>query len=112
MNMFDGNTPELLKHLADSSSQATIDYVLKEMTEELGDSAPNEKAVRDYLLSPETDTQLSVQERFTVIDKLLEHIEVNVRTMCDMVRYKFLRDAGMVSSVDEFLSLLHDEEDD
>ena len=41
------------------------------------------------------------------MDKLLECAEVNFRTLCDLVRYQQLKDAGAVNSVEEFLQLVH-----
>ena len=40
------------------------------------------------------------------MDKLLECAKVNFRTLCDLIRYQQLKDAGAVSSVEEFLSLV------
>ena len=39
------------------------------------------------------------------MDKLLECAEVNFRTLCDLIRYHRLKDAGVVNSVDESLRL-------
>ena len=41
------------------------------------------------------------------MDKLLECAEVNFRTTCEMLRYRQMKRAGVVSSVEEFLQLLH-----
>lgn len=41
------------------------------------------------------------------MDKLLECAEVNFRTIRDMLRYQHMKRAGVVSSVEEFLELLH-----
>ena len=40
------------------------------------------------------------------LDKLLECAEVNLRTLCDLIRYQQLKDAGVVNSVEEFLRLV------
>ena len=96
---------QLLMSLFGNAEQDTLNYVLSELTETYGDNAPNENAVKNFLLSPNTDTQLSPQERVVVIDKVLECAEINFRTTCDLIRYRFMKDAGMVHSMDEFLTL-------
>ena len=112
MNIFDGNTQLLLGLLAGGSEENTLAYVLEGMAEILGDDAPDAKAVESYLRDPDSDTQLNSREQFLVIDKLLEYTEVNLRTICDMVRYKFMKDAGMVQSVDEFLALFRSDDEE
>ena len=42
----------------------------------------------------------------TAIDKLLECAEVNFRMLCDLIRYQQLKEAGVVNSVEEFLSMV------
>ena len=37
----------------------------------------------------------------------LEVSEIDFRSMCDLVRYRMFRDAGIVKTVDDFLKLLH-----
>ena len=112
MNIFDGNTQLLLGLVAGGSEENTLAYVLEGMAEILGDDAPDAKSVEAYLCDPDSDTQLNSREQFLVIDKLLECAEVNLRTICDMVRYKFMRDAGMVQSVEEFLALFRPDDEE
>ncbi len=64
----------------------------------------------DCLLSLDEDAQMDAQEA-AMIDQLLEHIEVSVRTTCDLIRFKCMKAAGMVQSMDEFLELFHSEEE-
>lgn len=64
----------------------------------------------DCLLSLDQDTPMDAQE-VAVIDQLLEHIEVGVRTTCDLIRFKCMKSAGMVQSMEEFLELFHSEEE-
>ena len=64
----------------------------------------------DCLLNMNQDTPMDVQE-VAVVDQLLEHIEVSVRTTCDLIRFKCMKSAGMVQSMDEFLELFHSEEE-
>ena len=66
--------------------------------------------VLDCLLNLEQDTPMDAQE-VAVIDQLLEHIEVSVRTTCDLIRFKCMKSAGMVQSMDEFLELFYAEEE-
>ena len=33
--------------------------------------------------------------------------EVNFRTLCDLIRYRYFKSAGLVNSVEEFLALAH-----
>ena len=96
---------QLLMNLFGKANQDTLNYVLSELTETYGDNAPDENAVKIFLLSPNADTQLSPRERVIVIDKVLECAEINFRTTCDLIRYQFMKDAGIVHSMDEFLAL-------
>ena len=66
--------------------------------------------VLECLLNLEQDTPMDAQE-VAVIDQLLEHIEVSVRTTCDLIRFKCMKSAGMVRSIDEFLELFYSEEE-
>ena len=109
MKNFDVST-HMLVNLFGNADQATLDYVLNELAEAYGDNAPDENAVKNFLLSPDADTLLSSQERVVVIDKVLECAEINFRTTCDLIRYRFMRDAGMVHSMDEFLALFRSDD--
>ena len=62
------------------------------------------------LLVLDQDAPIDVQE-VAVIDQLLEHIEVSVRTTCDLIRFKCMKSAGMVQSMEEFLELFYSEEE-
>lgn len=110
MKNFDVST-QLLMSLFGNEDQDTLDYVLSELTEAYGDNAPDENAVKNFLLSPNADTQLSPRERVIVMDKMLECAEINFHTTCDLIRYRFMRDAGMVHSMDEFLALFRSDDD-
>ena len=101
---------QLLMSLFGNADQNTLDYVLSELSETYGDNAPDEKAVKKFLLSPNADSQLSPWERVIVIDKVLECAEINFRTTCDLIRYRFMKDAGMVHSMDEFLALFRSDD--
>ena len=110
MKNFDVST-QLLMSLLGNANQDTLDYVLSELTEAYGDNTPDENAVKKFLLSPNADTQLSPRERVIVIDKVLECAEINFCTTCDLIRYRFMKDAGMVHSMDEFLVLFRSDSD-
>ena len=101
---------QLLMGLFGTADQDTLDYVLSELSEADGDDAPDENAVKNFLLSPNADTQLSPRERVIVMDKVLECAEINFRTTCDLIRYKFMKDAEMVHSMDEFLALFRSDD--
>ena len=104
MKNFDVST-QLLMSLFGNADQNTLNYVLSELTETYGDNAPNENAVKNFLLSPDADTLLNSQEQVIIIDKVLECAEINFRTTCDLIRYRFMKAAGMVNSMDDFLAL-------
>ena len=109
MKNFDVST-QLLMSLFGTANQETLDYILNELSETYGDDAPDENAVKNFLLSPDADTRLSPRERVIVVDKVLECAEINFRTTCDLIRYRFMRDAGMVHSMDEFLALFRSDD--
>ncbi len=64
----------------------------------------------DCLLSIDQDVAMDAQE-VAVVDQLLEHIEVSVRTICDLIRFKCMKSAGMVQFMDEFMELFYSEEE-
>lgn len=66
-----------------------------------------EDAVRAYLQDPDKPAALSVEQQILAMDKLLECAEVNLRTLCDLIRYQQLKNVGAVNSVEEFLQLVH-----
>ena len=109
MNNFDVST-QLLMSLFGNADQDTLDYVLSELTGTYGDNAPDVNAVKNFLLSPNADTRLSPRERVIVMDKVLECAEINFRTTCDLIRYRFMKDAGMVHSMDDFLTLFRSDD--
>ncbi len=64
----------------------------------------------DCLLELDQDASMDAQQ-VVVVDHLLEHIEVSVRTTCDLIRFKCMKAAGMVQSMDEFLELFRSEKE-
>ena len=107
MNLFGTRQKQLLRFLTANAERETLDYVLQGMLEVLGEEMPEEDAVRAYLQGPEEATTLSAEQQIVALDKLLECAEVNFRMLCDLIRYQQLKEAGVVSSVEEFLWLIH-----
>ena len=107
MNVFGNSSKQLLQALTANVEKETIDYVLQEMQAVLGEEMPEADAVRTYLQDPDKPTELSITQQIVAMDKLLECAEVNLRTLCDLIRYQRLKEAGVVNSVEEFLQLVH-----
>ena len=107
MNIFGSNSKQLLQALTANAEKETMDYVLREMQAVLGEEMPEADAVRTYLQDPDKPNELSTAQQIIAMDKLLECAEVNLRTLCDLIRYQQLKEAGVVSSVEEFLWLIH-----
>ena len=106
MNLFGARQKQLLSFLTANAERETLDYVLQWMKEVLGDEMPVEDAVRAYLQDPDEPISLSTEQQIVAMDKLLECAEVNLRMLCDLIRYQQLKDAGVVNSVEEFLRLV------
>lgn len=111
MNLFGARQKQLLRFLTDDAERNTLDYVLREMQAVLGEEMPEADAVRSYLQDPDKPTGLSTAQQIVAMDKLLECAEVNLRTLCDLIRYQRLKDAGVVNSVEEFLQLIRPDDD-
>ena len=106
MNLFGARQKQLLSFLTANAERETLDYVLQGMRKILGEDMPEEDAVWAYLQGPEKATTLSTEQQIVAMDKLLECAEVNLRMLCDLIRYQQLKDAGVVNSVEEFLHLV------
>ena len=106
MNVFGNSSKQLLQVLTANAEKETMDYVLQEMQAVLGEEMPEADAVRTYLQDPDKLTELSTTQRIVAMDKLLECAEINLRTLCDLIRYQQLKEAGVVNSVEEFLQLV------
>ena len=83
--------------------QETLDYILTEMERTLGGQMPAAEAVRSFLDGPDGEDQLTDLQQLVLMDKLLEWNEINVRVTSDLLRYKMMKQAGVVQSLDEFL---------
>ena len=106
MNLFGARQKQLLSFLTANAERETLDYVLQGMREILGEDMPEENAVRAYLQEPDEPISLSTEQQIVAMDKLLECAEVNLRMLCDLIRYQQLKDAGVVNSVEEFMRLV------
>ena len=107
MNVFGNSSKQLLQALIANAEKETMDYVLQEIQAVLGEEMPEADAVRTYLQDPDKPTKLSTAQQIVAVDKLLECAEVNLRMLCDLIRYQQLKEAGVVNSVEEFLQLVH-----
>ena len=107
LDLFGARQKQFLSFLIADAERETLDCVLQGMREVLGEEMLEEDAVRAYLYCPEKATTLSAEQQIVAMDKLLERAEVNLRTLCDLIRYQQLKDAGVVNSVEEFLQLVH-----
>ena len=87
MNVFGNSSKQLLQALTANAEKETMDYVLQEMQAVLGEEMPETDAVRTYLQDPDKPTELSTAQQIVAMDKLLECTEVNLRTLCDLIRY-------------------------
>lgn len=83
--------------------QETLDYILTEMEKALGEQMPPAQAVTSFLENPDGEAQLTELQQMVLMDKLLEWNEINVRVTSDILRYKMMKQAGIVHSLDEFL---------
>ena len=83
--------------------QEALDYILTEMEKALGDQMPAAEAVISFLDDPDGETRLTDLQQLVLMDKLLEWNEINVRVTSDLLRYKMMKQAGVVQSLDEFL---------
>ena len=110
MDLFGARQKQFLSFLIADAERETLDYVLREMREVLGEAMPEEDAVRAYLQGPEKATTLSAEQQIVAMDKLLECAEVNFRMLCDLIRYQMLKEAGVVNSMEEFLQLVHSDD--
>ena len=106
INLFGARQKQLLSFLTANAERETLDYVLQGMREILGEDMPEENAVRAYLQEPDEPISLSTEQQIVAMDKLLECAEVNLRMLCDLIRYQQLKGAGVVNSVEEFVRLV------
>ncbi len=87
-----------------------IDYIRQEMQHDAPDSVPTEDELLTFFQSPDKPTKLDAYQQMLATDKLLEYAEINLRTLCDLIRYQQLKELGIVHSVKEFIQLFHPNE--
>ena len=112
MNLFNVDAEILQKMLLNNAQQETLNTLIKDLEDTYGRDAVDRDAVKDYLLNPESTASLDARQRFMVMDKLMEQLEVNIRMTCDLIRYKLLREAGIVETMDEFLRMLDSQDEE
>ena len=113
MNPFEQSTQQLLRFLTSHAEWEVIDYIRKEMQHGAPDSIPTEEELFAFFQSPDKPTKLDTYQQMLATDKLLEYAEINLRTLCDLIRYQQLKELGVVHSAKEFIQLFHpDEQED
>ncbi len=113
MNPFEQSTQQLLRFLTSHAEWEVIDCIRKEMQHGAPDSIPTEEELFAFFQSPDEPTKLDTYQQMLATDKLLEYAEINLRTLCDLIRYQQLKELGVVHSAKEFIQLFHpDEQED
>lgn len=97
----------MLMQFLNEANQESCAYVVREMKEFLKADMPDANVVRSYIRCPYRRTKLKKKEQIIAMDKLLEFAEVSFRTSCDLLRYRMMRDAGIVKNMDEFIELFN-----
>lgn len=109
MTQFKIHNQVLIQLLRITAERETMDYIIQEMKQDLDDDMPAEELVKAFAKAPDKPTKLTTYHQMIAMDKLLECAEINCRTLCDLVRYQYLKQAGIVNSVDEFLQMFRPE---
>ena len=113
MNPFEQSKQQLLHFLTSNAEQEVIDYIQQEMQHDAPDSVPTEEELFAFFQSPDKPTALDAYQQMLATDKLLEYAEINLRTLCDLIRYQQLKELSVVHSAKEFIQLFHpDEQED
>ena len=110
MNPFEQSIQQLLRFLTSHAEREVIDYIRQEMQREAPSSIPTEDELLTFFQSPDESTTLNAYQQMLATDKLLEYAEINLRTLCDLIRYQQLKELGIVHSVKEFIQLFHPNE--
>lgn len=98
---------ELLYFLAARTGQEAVRYIREEMRQAAPGRIPTARELRSYFQFPDRPTTLTAWQQILAVDKLLEYVEINLRTLCDLLRYRQLKGFGVVHSVDEFTALCY-----
>ena len=113
MNPFEKSTQQLLRFLTSHAEREVIDYIRQEIQHDAPDSIPTEEELFAFFQSPDEPTKLDAYQQMLATDKLLEYAEINLRTLCDLIRYQQLKELGIVHSAKEFIQFFHpDEQED
>ena len=110
MSPFEQSTQQLLRFLTSNAEQEVIDYIRQEMQHDAPDSLPTEDELLTFFQSPDKPTKLDAYQQMLATDKLLEYAEINLRTLCDLIRSQQLKELGIVHSAKEFIQLFHPNE--
>lgn len=89
MNPFEQSTQQLLRFLTSNAEQEVIDYIRQEMQHDAPDSIPTEDELLTFFQSPDEPTELDTYQQMLATDKLLEYAEISLRTLCDLIRYRY-----------------------
>lgn len=106
MNLLEKDLKLLLDTLAGRCTAEALRTIMETMEQSMDDGElPPAEAVRSFIRRPERQTELTAFQQALAMDRMLEMVEVNFRTLCDLLRYHYWKQAGAVSSVEEFLEL-------
>ena len=113
MNPFEQSKQQLLHSLTAQVEQEVIDYIRQEIEHDAPESVPTADELLTFFQSPDKPTKLDAYQQMLATDKLLEYAEINLRTLCDLIRYQQLKELGIVHSAKEFIQFFHpDEQED
>ncbi len=108
MDQFQMDHQALYHLLKIKCERETLDDILQGMRTLLADEAmPTAEQVRAFLQAPDGDTALDPQQQMVAMDQMLQCMEVNFRTCCDLLRYQQMKKASAVRDMDEFLDVLY-----
>ena len=108
MDQFQMDHQALYHLLKIKYERETLDDILQGMRTLLADEAmPTAEQVRAFLRAPDGDTALDPQQQMVAMDQMLQCMEVNFRTCCDLLRYQQMKKAGAIRDMDEFLDVLY-----
>lgn len=79
---------ELLYFLAAHTGQEAVRYIREEMRQTAPGRIPTAWELRSYFQFPDRPTALTAWQQILAVDKLLEYAEINLRTLCDLLRYR------------------------
>ena len=110
MNPFEQSTQQLLRFLTSHAKWEVIDYIRQEIQHDAPDSVPTAEELLTFFQSPDAPTELDAYQQMLATDKLLEYVEISLRTVCDLIRYQQLKELGIVHSAKEFIQFFHPDE--